>query len=133
MTGYESIEGLRHVLLENSYVLNVTVEPGLVSVEAHLVLLAEHHSYSLPKDRESQCFRLGHLRFEKPTSVGWVMPVVRPAIDRTGEIDWGGVDHFEIDDDTYELVGDFGRLAIVGGSVHVEIAPAESPLGPAVV
>ena len=76
--------------------------------------LAEGHAdYCQPRLGERACFRRGTLKLPNARSIAGLRPMaeVRPAIDATGEIDYGHFDSFvEVASGQFEVSGDFGVL-----------------------
>ena len=109
---YYELPDLDEVYFEDSFVLGVTVAPGVVDVRLDEVLREGHREYVEPAEGEQYCFRRGVLRFTDVTEVRWRMPEGRPALDASGEIDYGGLDEFVIEGATRRLVGEIGELFI---------------------
>lgn len=126
MSGDNRVEAIANVSLEDSYVLGVAVTQGLVAVDLDAVLLESHPQYSPPLPREAFCFRRGQLLFTGTESVEWKMATARPAVDASGEVDWGGVDQFELTQKGFAIAGDFGQLLVAGGAVDLVLEPGPS-------
>lgn len=122
---YSELPGLDQVYLEDSFVLGVAVAPGLVDVLLDVVLREGHPAYKRPDGGEQYCFRRGTLRFYDVTEVQWRMPAGRPALDASGDTDYGGLDEFVLDRATRRLVGEIGEIAIVcgGQTLNLDLAP----------
>ncbi len=112
MSAYYELPGLDQVYLEDSFVLDVTVVPGTVSVLLDVVLREGHSDYAEPGADEQYCFRRGILHFNGVTDVRWQMPKGRPAIDASGDTDYGGIDEYVVEGTTHRLVGEIGELVI---------------------
>ncbi|MEU4383698.1 hypothetical protein [Promicromonospora sp. NPDC023805] len=113
MSNYETIVGFEGVYLEDSWVLGVHLEPGLAVLEVDVVLTESHPQYTAPSAGEQFCYRRAQIRFEEVSSVCWTgQGLVKAAVDATGERDFGSIDEFEVDGDSFSLEGDFGRLEI---------------------
>ncbi len=121
MPGYELLNGFQHVYLEDSFVTRLFVRIGAVEVEVETVLTEAHPKFSPPLAGERYCYAFCRITFDKVDSVVWTMPTVKPAISADGSIDYGGFDRFDIVDGTFLVEGDFGRLAIAGGSVRIAV------------
>ena len=57
------------------------------------------------------------------TALRWDGQGGRPAVDASGELDYGSIDTFAHDGDLYTLAGDFGRIEVTTrGSPEVVLA-----------
>jgi hypothetical protein len=121
VSGYTDIAGLEAIVLEESYVLGVCAGPGTVALRVDFVLTAQHPDYAPPLPDETECFRRGRILFEGVRRLQWEGQGAPPATDATGEADYGHVDSFEWDEDTYRLGGDFGKLTVSASTVRVAI------------
>lgn len=110
---YYELAELAEVYLEDSFVLGVSIIPGLVEVRLDVVLREGHPEYRQPKESEQYCFRRSALRFEGVASVEWVMPSGPPAIDASGDSDYGGIDSYQVEGNMHQLVGEIGELKII--------------------
>jgi hypothetical protein len=81
-----------------------------VSFEMDFALTARHPDYAAPPRSESECFRGGALRLLGVRKLSWEEQGQTPAVDASGEEDWGHIDSFEWEDGRFVLVGDFGSL-----------------------
>lgn len=121
MHPYVEIAQLRELLLEESYLLGITAVPGKVTFELDLVLTPGHAEYSAPKPGEQYCVRRGVLVFEGVSRLLWSHSGNPPAVDASGEVDYGQIDSFEWDDVGALLEGSWGRMEIVSSSVEVAL------------
>ena len=110
MRPYTDLPGLAEIVLEESYVLGIRAEPGAVTFEMDFVLTPQHPAYSPPPPSETHCFSRGTLRLVGVRRLTWAEQGRRPAVDASGEEDWGHVDSFEWDESRFVLAGDFGSL-----------------------
>jgi hypothetical protein len=120
---YYELAELAEVYLEDSYLLTVTVVPGLVELNLDVVLREGHSEYREPRKSEQYCFRRGVLRFEGVETVTWHMPEGKPARDASGETDYGGVDSYSFDGRVHQITGDIGELTITCGPPHLVLEP----------
>lgn len=121
MRPYVEIAQLRELLLEESYVLGITAIPGKVTFELDLVLTPGHGEYSPPGPGQQYCSRRGLLVFEGVTRLLWSQAGNPPAVDASGEADYGQIDSFEWDDAGALLEGSWGRMEIVSSSIEVAL------------
>lgn len=126
MSGESWVEAIANLRLEDSYVLGLAVTQGLVAVDLDAVLLESHPQYSPPLPGEAFCFRRGQMLFTGTDSVEWKMATARPAVDASGEVDWGGVDQFEVTQEGFAIAGDFGQLLVAGGAIELVLEPGPS-------
>ena len=109
---YTAIDVLQHVYLEDSYVLDVVARPGLVTFSLDVALTPEHELYEKPST-EQHSYRRAKMIFDGVRELVWNYDGYRPARDATGEIDWGNIDSFLVQDGRYSLEGDWGRMELV--------------------
>ena len=121
MRPYIEMAPLSELLLEESFVLGITAIPGEVRFELDLVLTPGHPDYVPLKPAEQYCFRRGFLVFKGVTRLLWSHLGNPPAIDASGEVDYGQIDSFEWDDSGSLLEGSWGRMEIVSSSVEVDL------------
>jgi len=108
--GYEEIDGLKAVCLEDSWVLGVYESDDSLSFDLETVLTRRHPDWEPPKPGEVHCYKHMALTFLRVHDVEWLERGTRPATDATGEADWGHIDTFAAADGRYELTGDWGRV-----------------------
>jgi hypothetical protein len=113
---YYQLEGLEHVYLEDSYVLDIKIERSSVEFSLCVVLTEHHPLYASPAAGEQYCYRKGLLRFPNVEHVEWNERSMRPSTDATGAVDYGNIDEFYVIDEHYYLSGDWGRLEIMSSS-----------------
>jgi hypothetical protein len=118
---YTDLPGFEALVLEESYVLDIRATPGEVAFDVELVLTAEHPAYTPPPANETDCFRVGRVRFVEVRELVWREQGAVPATDASGERDYGHIDSLEWDSGTFRLEGDWGRMEVTATSVQVEI------------
>ena len=121
MKDYTEIGDLAEVYLEDSWVLGVAAEPGVIRFDIDFVLTERHPSYGPPKPDEQYCYRRGSLVFEGVTDVNWTEQGAPPARDSTGEIDYGNIDAMTFENDGYELRGLWGKMTLSATTVRVDL------------
>lgn len=122
MRPYVELPGLVEFVLEESYVLGVTAEPGRLTFEVDFALTPHHPAYAAPLPHETDCFRRGTLRFSQVSRLTWQDGgAIQPAVDATGESDFGHFDVFEWDDSRYVLTGDWGRVEVTADEFEVTL------------
>ncbi|GAA1027563.1 hypothetical protein GCM10009557_09400 [Virgisporangium ochraceum] len=122
---HETFADLADVVLEESWVLHVDASLRRLSVTLDLVLTPEHREYSPPRADETHCHRRGTLIVDSDTAILARRSTCPPAIDVTGEADYGHIDTFtratDIADDVWQLSGEWGEALIRQPRVHVRL------------
>lgn len=121
MVAYYELPDLEQVYLEDSFVLGVEILPGAVKVQLDVVLREGHPSYVAPGADEKYCFRKGVLRLEEVSEVTWRMPAGPPAVDASGDTDYGGIDVYEVDDSVHRIMGEIGELTVTCGWYSLQL------------
>lgn len=119
MRKYEELPTIGAFLLEESYVLDIDARPGAMSMEVDLVLTPEHPDYEEPRADEQFCYRRGRISFSDVKALSWGGQGMPPAVDATGERDYGNIDRFEWARGRYLLEGSFGLLEVDASGVEV--------------
>ena len=70
-------------------------KPGELTFDVEFVLTKAHPAYAPPPPSERECFRRGTLRVVSVERLLWEGQGVRPAVDASGELDFGHIDSFE--------------------------------------
>jgi hypothetical protein len=109
---YWSLEDFRYLYLEDSWVTDIEAHTGILTLHADLVLREEHPLYRAPEPGEQYCYQAGRIVFPAVERLSWEGQGRPPAVDESGERDYGGIDSFEVDPPRYRLSGDFGRLVV---------------------
>lgn len=109
---HEQIECLKHIYLEDSFVLGLIEGENSIEFELEAVLTPEHPSYLPPKPNEQHCYKKFVLRLDGCSNVDWLRKSLRPTTDANGEVDYGNIDHFGIAEDQFHLEGDWGEVRL---------------------
>ena len=120
VASYESIPGLEHVYLEDSWVLGVFESAASLSFDLEAVLTEQHPQWEPRKPGEQYTYRRLWLTFPNVRRVEWLDRGGPPAVYATGERDWGIIDTFAADADTYELTGDWGHVRVESDPPQVQ-------------
>ncbi len=111
--GYEAVPDLRHIYLEDSYVLGIHEVDGALLFDLLAVLTEDHPAYQAPANDEQYCYRAVRLSFEGNLNFDWIgRSFDARTVDPDGSIDYGNVDGFEILPDGYYLEGDWGAVIV---------------------
>jgi hypothetical protein len=125
MRPYTELRDLDEVVLEESYVLGIRAEPAALTLDVDFVLTPKHPEYVSPPPSETECFRRGTLRFAGVQRLTWAKQGTPPAVDASGEQDFGHIDSLEWEEGRFVLSGDWGRLDVEAEGVHVSLTSEE--------
>jgi hypothetical protein len=117
------LDGLEFIYLEDSFVLDIVATPGAVKFEMDFVLTAEHPEYAQPNANEQYCYRRGSLNFERASECVWRDQGLPPARDADDELDFGNIDSFSWQSDSFSLEGDWGTMTIVASNARILLHP----------
>lgn len=119
---YSKLPGLKDVYFEDSYVLSVAEDAGMLRLTVLLVLCEDHPSYAKPTSLERYCFKLGVLEFRDVQHLEWARRSRRKYRDADGRVDYGNIDvFFREADGSYHLEGDWGEVNVVSGPPVVRL------------
>jgi len=110
---------LTHLVLEESYVLGISVEPYRLQFSMDFVLAPEHPKYSPPMPGEVECYRRGTIRVFDFRVLTWRVSNVKPSTDAAGEIDYGCLDEMLVDGGLLTFRGDWGDIEVSEGRLAV--------------
>ncbi|MCX5192088.1 hypothetical protein ACFV8Z_08230 [Streptomyces sp. NPDC059837] len=118
-----SFPGFESVSLEDSYVLDIAVHPGVLALKLDLLLLPAHPEYRSPLPGERACFRPATVVFSNVRDLHWTgQSVIKPGIDASGSTDFGSVDSLTRLDDSYKILGDWGEINLRADAPSLSIA-----------
>ena len=109
---YNQFSGFENVYLEDSYLLDIQINPSSIEFSLLVVLNEQHLLYSPPVSDEQYCFRKGILRFPNVAQIRWLEKSMTPYTDATGTVDYGNIDNFYLAGEYYYVSGDWGSLEI---------------------
>ena len=109
---HQQIDCLRHIYLEDSFVLGLIEDQNSIEFELEAVLTPEHPSYHPPKANEQHCYQKLVLRLGNCSNVNWIRKSLRPSTDAKGNIDYGNIDHFSVAKDQLHLSGEWGEVRL---------------------
>lgn len=122
MAHYWEIAGFEALYLEDSWILEIRLGEGVLTISADLVLRETHPAYTGPRPGEQYCYRRGLITFEDVNQFSWADRGQVPAIDSSGEEDLGTFDQFDVEDGTYLLTGDFGKIVVTSKPPTVSLS-----------
>jgi len=119
---HEAFPDLAGVVLEDSWVLEVAPGASGLALRLDAALTRDHREYVEPKAGEVGCYRRGWLTVRSVAPVEVRVSGTTPAVDATGEADFGHVDTFAQDaEGRWELEGDWGYARIPEAQVTLEL------------
>ena len=119
--------GFNQVVLEESFVLNLKTTMSFVDFQIQFAINEQYPLYTPPPEKDEDgdgldySFRKGRLFFPNMEQVRWqsrIQPYIDPG---TGGVDYGAIDYFYREGDTYFLAGFWGELEITCGEPLLEI------------
>lgn len=116
---YQEHPSFSGLVLEESYVLDIECHPGRVVFTMDLVLAPDHPGYAPPRQGEAYAYRRGFVHFARVTECAWTLQGGLPAIDASGELDYGHIDALEWEASNYALEGDWGQMNLIAGDTAV--------------
>lgn len=109
----EVIPDLRHIYLEDSYVLGIHEVEDALLFDMLVVLTDEHPLYQPPLEDELYCYRAARLRFSGNLNIEWIERNLQArTVDPDGSIDIGQIDGFSVQADSYWIDGEWGEVRI---------------------
>jgi hypothetical protein len=110
--------------LTESYVLSVETDKSHLNLVLDAALLEGHPLFYWPPKTGEQC-AWARLRWSLQGEVWWNEGphLSRPAVDASGESDYGGIDAWWQEGDVDHLEGPWGTVAIRGATQTVEPLP----------
>lgn len=118
---YTDIPGFAELVLEESFVLDISATPTRLVLCVEFALTPEHPAYAPPPPNENEAYRRGEIRFLGVRRLVWEGQGAQPATDASGERDYGHIDDLRWDDGVYELAGDWGEITLEAERVEVEL------------
>ncbi|MCW8377675.1 hypothetical protein [Streptomyces justiciae] len=112
---YPQLSGFEGVHLENSFVLDLKAAPGRLTLDVELVLTPEHPAYRPPAPGEQNCYARARIDIPDVRSLTWTDQGTPPAVDASGETDYGGIDVLYWDGAAFHVEGDWGSIEVVSG------------------
>jgi len=119
--------GFNQVVLEESFVLNLKTTMSFVDFQMELAVNEQYPLYTPPPEKDEDgegpnySFRRGRIFFPNMEQVRWqsrIQPYIDPG---SGSVDYGAIDYFYREENTYYLAGFWGELEIICGEPLLEI------------
>lgn len=113
-TNWKELREFKAVDLEQSFVLSWEVRAESLEIDVDLFICPEHAFYEKPRPAEKACFRPAHIEFPHCSSVSIVdVGPNRSVQDSVNSLGGGRIsDLYRTGEGQYEIVGDFGVVAI---------------------
>ena len=110
---YSEFGELEHVLLEESWVLQIAPSEHQVGFRLEAVLLPGHPAYTEAKPGETYGYRSGWLNIASSEAISIELSGAPPAVDASGTTDLGNIDRFAATSgDMWVLEGSWGRVTV---------------------
>jgi hypothetical protein len=120
---HDAFADLAGIYLEDSWALDVAPTQHEVAFQLDAVLTPEHPEYRPPAPGEQHCYRRARLTVASPQRSRLHRSDAPPAIDASGEPDFGNIESFSAVDwegeMAWELSGSWGDLVVVEPSVAI--------------
>ena len=115
-TNWKALREFKAVDLSQSFVLSWAVKAGSLLIDVDLFLFQNHPFYERPRPSEKACFRPAHIEFPNCLWVSGAEPRAGQSIvESAKELEGGRIsDLRRTGEGQYEIVGDFGVIAISG-------------------
>lgn len=120
---YRQLVGFEHVHLENSFVLDIQASPGRLRLDVEVVLAPGHPDHRPPAPDELNCYARATIDFPNLRTLTWTGQGTPPAVDASGETDYGGIDTFFWDGTSFHLEGDWGVIDLVSAPPVIHLGP----------
>jgi len=117
------MEIFKGIDLNDSFVLDWSLENTHLSFELEISIWPESKYYTAPKKNEYTCYRKAILEFVGVNSISGLKAkeAVNSTTDPDGSIDYGNIDYLKSVDCSFLVGGDFGSVTIQGGELRFEI------------
>lgn len=112
MSNYFEWEGFEALYLEDSYVLGISEEEEIITFYVEAVLTEKHPLYKAPNEDEQYCYKRGRIVFENIKERNWVSRSQLEFVDSESDADLGNIDSLKLDNNRYNLSGDWGELEL---------------------
>ena len=119
-TSYEELSGFEDVYLEDSYLLGIDEEAQSLVLTVELVLRETHELYQPPKVDEQYCYRRARIVFDDVRELRWVKKRLQPVPGPDEPPDFGNIDWLFIEDNHYEIGGEWGAIELDSASPRIE-------------
>lgn len=119
MSNYSDWTDFGQVYLEDSYVLDIKESGDDLAITMEIVLTEDHPKYQDPFENEVYCYAKAKILFPEMRSIRWIRRNRQPAIDASGDKDFGNIDSFVQENDSYRLSGDWGEVVVESNPVEL--------------
>lgn len=109
---------IEHLVLEDSYVLGIAIEPYRIEFAMDFVLAPRHPKYIAP-GLGDKCYRRGMIRVLGFRTLIWHASNLKPSTDASGEQDYGCLDEMALDGESATFRGDWGEIVVTDGTLAV--------------
>src|SRR5262249_23920206 len=109
-TSYQDLPGFEHIYLEDSWVLDIEAQPGVLTMRLQFHLLPDHPQHRAPRPDHWACYRKATLVFQEVRDLHLKGQGARPMTDPDGSQDFGNIDSLTRTTDGYHLEGSWGDI-----------------------
>lgn len=118
---YWKIPGFEDIYLADSYTLAIETKPDLELV-VDTVLKRSHPLYTDPLPSQWACFRKMRIKFPHTRELKWLRKTMQPTTDINGEVDYGNIYDFYLENAHYRLEADWGEVEFISDPPTIEVA-----------
>ncbi|MGI5377901.1 hypothetical protein ACQEV2_27375 [Streptomyces sp. CA-251387] len=123
---YPQLAGFENLYLEDSFVLGIEATPARLALEVELVLTPQHPSYHPPGADEQNCYARAVIEFQNVRDLSWTGQGTPPALDASGDKDYGGIDTLFWNGSVFHLEGDWGVIEVASAGPVVRLGLDDS-------
>jgi hypothetical protein len=109
--------------LNDSFVLGWSATETDITIKIEASLWPESSLYLKPKSDEYTCYRTCEIKFTGFSSFNGLINQqnVQPVKDIDGTLDYGNIDTLIKTNQSFKVVGEFGKLEVINGGVQLEL------------
>ena len=121
INNYFELDGFQDIYLEDSFVIGIQETESSIRFDCDFVILENHKLYTIPEVGEQYCYRNGYIEFTNITILDWIKRDEVVFSNDCYDNDYGNIDIFYLDNETYHLQGDWGEVMIHAKIVELVI------------
>jgi hypothetical protein len=122
---YPHLSGFENVFLEDSFVLGIEATPGRLRLDVELVLTPQHAVYHPPAPGEQNCYARATIEFPNVRNLVWTGQGTPPAVDASGDVDYGGIDSLFWNGSAFHIEGDWGAIDVTSAGPVILLNPVD--------
>lgn len=120
LENYDKFSLFNGIFLEDSFVLDISIDQEKIEFQLEIVLTENHPLYNEPLKDESYCYKNAKLIFKDFNNAQWLEKNESYFTDASDEKDYGNIDFLHLNDKNFELGGDWGHLIVENGIINLE-------------